>query len=53
VNALGDVLEERGGDLLVGRVLSKIDGNQKLLSLLVDITNINTTLVGEEDPVAL
>jgi len=53
VNALGDLLEESGSNLLVGRVLGQVDGNQELLSLGVDIANVNTTLVGEEDPVAL
>jgi hypothetical protein len=53
VNTLGDLLEESGSNLLVGRVLCKIHGDQELLSLGVDIANINTTLVGEENPVAL
>jgi hypothetical protein len=53
VYALGDLLQESSSNLLVGGVLGKVDGNEKLLSLLVDITNIDTTLVGEEDPVAL
>lgn len=53
MDTLGDLLQERGGDLLVGGVLSEVDGNEKLLSLLVDITDIDTTLVCEEDPVAL
>ena len=53
VNTLGNLLQERGSDLLVRGVLLQVDGNEKLLSLLVDITNIDTTLVGEEDPVTL
>jgi hypothetical protein len=47
------LLEEGSSDLLVGGVLGQINGDQNLLSLGVDITDINTTLVGEEDPVAL
>lgn len=53
MQALGDVLEERRGNLLVRRVFRQVDGDQQLLSLCVDIANINTTLVGEENPVAL
>jgi hypothetical protein len=53
VYTLGNLLQESGGDLLVRGVLLQVDGNEKLLSLLVDITDIDTTLVGEEDPVTL
>jgi hypothetical protein len=53
VYTLGNLLQESGGDLLVRGVLLEVNGNEKLLSLLVDITNIDTTLVGEEDPVTL
>ena len=53
VDALGDLAEQRGGDDLVGGVLLEVDGDEKLLSLLVDIADIDTTLVGEENPVTL
>jgi hypothetical protein len=53
VDALGNVLQESGGNLLVRGVLCEIDGNEELLGLRIDITDINTTLVGEENPVAL
>jgi hypothetical protein len=53
VDALGDLAQQGGGDGLVGRVVAEVDGDKKLLSLLIDITDINTTLVGEEDPVTL
>ena len=53
MDTLGDLLKESSSDLLVGGVLSEVDGDQELLSLSVDITDINTTLVGEENPVAL
>jgi hypothetical protein len=53
VNTRGDLLQESGSNLLVGRVLLEIDGDEKLLSLLVDIANIDTTFVSEEDPIAL
>jgi hypothetical protein len=53
VDALGDLLQQGGGNFLVGWVLLEVDGNEKLLGLLVDISNVDTTFVGEEDPVAL
>lgn len=53
VDTLGDLAQQSRGNLLVGGVLREVNGDEKLLSLLVDITNIDTTLVGEEDPVAL
>jgi hypothetical protein len=33
--------------------LCEVDGDEELLGLCVDIADINTTLVGEQDPVAL
>jgi imidazole glycerol phosphate synthase subunit HisF len=53
VDALGHLAQQSGGDLLVGGELLQVDGNEELLSLGVDITDINTTLVVEEDPVTL
>lgn len=53
VDTLGDLAQESLGDLLVGGVLLEVDGNEQLLSLGVNITDVNTTLVGEEDPVTL
>lgn len=53
MNTLRDLLQESGSNLLVGGVLGKVDGNEKLLSLSVNVANIDTSLVGEEDPVAL
>lgn len=50
---LGDLLQESSGNLLVGRVLLEVDGDEQLLSLLVDVADIDTALVGEEDPVTL
>jgi len=41
------------GELGVGWVLRKINGDEELLSFGVNITNIYATLVGEEDPVTL
>jgi len=53
VNTLWHVVQESGCNLFVGWVLRKVDGDEELLGLCVDITNIDTTLVGEENPVAL
>jgi hypothetical protein len=53
VDTLRNLLEESGSNLLVGRVLLEVDGDQKLLGLSIDITDIDTTLVSEENPVTL
>lgn len=53
MNALGNLLEKSGGNLLVRGVLGEVDGDQELRGLGVDITDINTTLIGEENPVTL
>lgn len=53
VDALGNLGEKGRGNGLVGGVLGKVDGDEELLSLLINVTNIDTTLVCEENPVAL
>lgn len=53
VNTSGDLAQQGRGNLLVGGVLLEVDGDQQLLGLSIDITDVNTTLVGEEDPVTL
>lgn len=53
VDARGDLAEKSRCNLLVGGVVLEVDGDQKLLRLSINITNIDTTLVGEEDPVTL
>lgn len=53
VYTLGHLFEERRRNLFVGWVFREVDGNQKLLGLGVDITNINTSFVCEQDPVTL
>ena len=53
MHALGHLAQERLGNGLVGGVVLEIDGNEKLLSLFVDIADIYTTLVGEENPISL
>jgi hypothetical protein len=50
---LGNLLQERGSDLLVRGVFLKVDRDEELLGLLIDIANIDTTFVGEEDPITL
>jgi len=53
VDTAGNLAQQDFGDLSVGGILGEIDGDEQLLSLGVNITNINTTFVGEKDPVAL
>jgi hypothetical protein len=53
VDTLGHLAQKGGSNLLIGWVLLEVDGDEELLSLLVDITNVDTTLVGEEDPITL
>jgi hypothetical protein len=53
VDALGDLSKENFGDLGIGWVLLQVDGYQKFLGLGINVTNIDTTFVGEENPVAL
>jgi hypothetical protein len=53
VDTLGHLAQQVGRDLLVRRVLLEVDGDEQLLRLLVDIANIDTTLVGEQDPITL
>lgn len=53
VDTLWHLLQKGSSNLLVGWELGKVDRDEKLLSLLIDIADIDTTLVGEEDPVAL
>lgn len=50
---LGDLLQESGGDLIIRRELAEVDRNEKLFGLLVDIANIDATLVSEKDPITL
>ncbi len=53
MHTLGDLLQKRRGNLLVGGVLLEIDWDQKLLGLCVDIADVDTAFMCEEDPVAL
>ena len=53
VDTLRNLLKESSSNLLVGGVLLEVDRDQKLLGLSIDITDINTTLMGEENPVTL
>jgi len=53
VDALGHLAEQALCDLLVAGVLAQVHRDQELLCLGINITDINTTLVVEENPVAL
>lgn len=53
MHTLGNLVKQGGGDHLVGWVLLGVNGNEQLLGLGVDIADIDTTLMCEENPVAL
>ena len=53
MHTLGNLLQKSGSNLVIGGVLGEVDWDEELLSLLVNITNIDTTFVGEKDPIAL
>lgn len=53
MHALGDLLEQCGGNFFVRGVLLQVDRDEQLLRLCVDIANVDTALVGEKNPVAL
>lgn len=53
VDALGNLLEESVGNLLVGGILREVNGDKQLLCLLIDVADVDTTLVSEKDPIAL
>jgi hypothetical protein len=53
VDTGGHLAEKALGNLLVAGVLLEIHGDQELLGLSINVTDLNTTLVVEEDPVAL
>jgi hypothetical protein len=53
VHALGHLLEQGGCKLGVGRILGQVDGDEELLCFGINVTDVDTALVCEEDPVAL
>lgn len=53
VDTFGDFLEQRRGDLVVGGEFLEVDGYKNLFSFGVNITNVDTAFVCEENPVAL
>ena len=53
MDTLWNVPEKRGSNLLVGGVLGQVDRDEELLSLGINIADINTTFVREENPVTL
>jgi hypothetical protein len=53
VDALRDFLQESRSKFFVGGVLREVNGDENLLGFGVDITNIDTSLVCEENPVTL
>jgi hypothetical protein len=53
VDALWNLLQESGSNLSIRWVFTEIYWDEELLSLLVNIADIDTTLVREENPVTL
>jgi len=53
VHALWHLLEQGRGNLFVGGIVGEVDGDEELLSLCIDVADIDTSLVCEEYPVAL
>ena len=53
VYTLRNFFEESRRDFFVRRVLGEINRNENFLSFGIDITNINSSFVREENPVAL
>jgi hypothetical protein len=53
MNALWNLLQESCGKLFVRGVFRKVDWDEDLLSFGINITNIDTALVCEENPVTL
>lgn len=53
MHTLGNLAQEGRCNLLIGREFLEVDRDKKLLSLLINITDIDTTLMGEKDPIAL
>lgn len=53
VKTLRNLAQQASGDLLVGGEVLQVDGNQELLGLSINITDINTTLVVEKNPITL
>ena len=53
VDSLWHIGQESRCDLLVRWVLSKVDWDEELLGLLIDVADIDTSLVCEENPITL
>jgi hypothetical protein len=53
VDTLGHLAQKGGSNGLIRGILLEVDGNEKLLCLLIDVANIDTTLVCEENPITL
>lgn len=53
MDTLGNMLQKGGSNLLVGGVFGQVNWDEDLLSLRINITDIDTSLMREEDEVAL
>lgn len=53
MDTLRNVPQQGLGDLCIGGILLLLDGDHQLQGLRIDITDINATLVGEQDLITL
>ena len=53
VDTFGDTLQQSGGKLFIGWVFGEVDWDKDLLGLGIYIANVDTTLIGKENPVTL
>jgi hypothetical protein len=53
VNTFGDLFEECGGEFFVGGEFLQVDGDEDLHSFGINVADIDTALVCEENPIAL
>ena len=53
MHTLRDLAQQRLGDFIVGGVVFEVDRDEQLLGLGIDIADVDTALVSEEDPVTL
>jgi len=53
VHTLWNLLQESRSNFIVRRIFGEVNGNENLLGFGIDITNIDTSFVCEEDPITL
>lgn len=53
MNTLWNLLQESRSDFIVRRVFGEVNGDENFLGFCIDITNIDTSFVCEENPITL